>query len=75
MIQYTRQGNILKEAREARGLTIEEIAELAGYSERMWRMIEKGDRSLAQDKIGKVAKHLRLEEMTLKEFFDREKAK
>jgi transcriptional regulator with XRE-family HTH domain len=69
MVEYAKQGTILKEARQAKNLSIEDMALLAGYSTKMWRMIEKGQRKLSTDKIAVVARILEVEDMTLKQFF------
>lgn len=55
-------GNKIRTAREARGLTLDELAELSGYSSRSaLSYIERGERSLSTIRAQFIAQALRVD--------------
>jgi transcriptional regulator with XRE-family HTH domain len=64
---HKRFGQRIKELREKRGLTQEDLAFAIGVDRSYMGFIERGERNPTLDKIGKIAKALKV---NIRELFD-----
>ena len=55
MSNYNQITERVTELREKSGLTQEEVANKIGISRQRWIMVEKGDRDLSTEELGKLA--------------------